>query len=196
MSKKDFKCYLVALCLLAVAWGPAAAPSVAKEKKKPEILERYQANALSATQSRMARVDIAISRWTTPEQREGLLKILIEEGSPGIAKALQKQEEAGFILIDKKRQTLRYAWQWPQEEGGRVLILATDRPIAYGEAARQARSLRYNVSLIQLRLDKDGTGDGVLALAVEMEVNEEKRQLEIKHAATQPIRLGSVKPVE
>ncbi|UCF69452.1 MAG: hypothetical protein JSV80_09320, partial [Acidobacteriota bacterium] len=77
--------------------------------------------------------------------------------------------------------------------GKRQIILATDRPIASGEISRSARTLDYAVSLTQLKVDPEGNGEGLLALAVELSVNEQQRALELKHYDVEPLRLTSVR---
>jgi hypothetical protein len=60
---------------------------------------------------------------------------------------------------------LHYAAQDPLPDGGRRIVLATDRPIRFWEAWHQSRTLDYPFTVIELRMDSDGTGEGKLALA-------------------------------
>ncbi len=79
---------------------------------------------------------ITITRWTTPEERDALLAQLIENGQEALIKALQKTEETGFIRATGRAaarstfpsERLRYAFQFPGEEGRRRIVLALDRP--------------------------------------------------------------------
>ncbi len=181
--------------LLAVLAGLAMMPIAAKSKKsKPE---RFRGNAVSIGTSKTAtaRVDIVISRWTTPEERQALLAVLTDGGSKALSEALTREPEAGFVLIDQERKTLRYTRQWEQD-GKRMIVAATDRPIRYGEIRHGARSSDKTVSLVQLELDENGNGEGSMALAVELILDKANNRLIVENQSLQPVRLSSVKKIK
>ena len=183
------------VCVLAVLAGLAMMPIAAKgEKRKPE---RFRGNALSigTGKTATARVDIVISRWTTPEERQALLTVLAEGGSKALSEALTREPEAGFVLVDQERKTLRYARQWEQD-GKRMIVAATDRPVRYGEIRHSARSADKTVSLVQLALDEDGSGEGSMALAVELILDKANNRLIVENQSLQPVRLDSIKKVK
>jgi hypothetical protein len=43
-------------------------------------------------------------------------------------------------------------------DGGRQIVLATDRPIGFWEAIRQPRTIQYPFTVIQLEIGRDGIG--------------------------------------
>jgi hypothetical protein len=59
---------------------------------------------------------------------------------------------------------LRYAHQEPADEGGRRIVLATDRPINFWEARNQPRTIDYPFTFIQMEMDRSGEGKGTLSL--------------------------------
>lgn len=142
---------------------------------------------------------ISISRWSTDEEREELLRILAEEGDKALAEALQKQEETGFLRFPGGRTPfptvrLRYAREFVNQ-GRRQIVLATDRPIGMLEAMRRrTRTYDYQLSLITLDLGEDNSGNGVMAVGVQMGLDEETGTLEIKNMGAQPVRLTNVRP--
>ena len=85
--------------LVAVLGLVLASPAVAK-KNKAEVLERYTARTftLSTSSTPTVRVDIGITGWSTPEEREALFAVIEKEGSPGLANALGEQRDLGFMI--------------------------------------------------------------------------------------------------
>jgi hypothetical protein len=144
-------------------------------------------------------LQITVDRWTTDEERNELIATLVEKGSDELRDALQKQGETGFVRITGSgagRTTfpsvrLRYAREI-RTEGKRILRLATDRPIGFGEAVRNPRTMDYTFSLIELRLDEGNEGDGTLAAGVKMKYDEEKNTLVIENYSSEPVRLTGV----
>ena len=48
----------------------------------------------------------------------------------------------------------------PLDEGGRTIVLATDRPIGFWEARNQPRSIDYPFTILEMHLDKNDEGTG------------------------------------
>jgi hypothetical protein len=83
-----------------------------------------------------------------------------------LLQALQNLEPVGHIRTPQSiGYDLRYANRAPAEDGGVRVFIATDRPIGFGEAANRPRLIQYPFTYIELRLDKNGKGEGKLSLA-------------------------------
>jgi len=177
----------LALGLLALL----LAVPVADAKKKDKYLERFTGRAYySGTTS---QIEIGLLRWSSDEERELLARTLIEEGNEALTKALEEQEEAGFVKFTSTMgRALRYAREY-QDGETRIIRLVTDRPIFFGELDRGHRTLDYSVTLIELRLGPDGKGEGVFMGGVQLDFDKEKGTLEVKHRSTEPVRLTSVR---
>jgi hypothetical protein len=186
----------IGLALGAVTLVPG--PAVAKEP-----IERFTAFAVNLGgptvgapigRARTGTVDIAIERWSTPEERDQLTAALQEGGSDALLKALQKiKHPAGYI----RRPTsigypLRFAWQIQGSDGQRRIIIATDRPISFLEARASTRSLDYPFMLIELRLDAEGKGEGKLLPLARVTANHD-HVVEIENYAQEPVRLTEVR---
>ena len=89
--------------------------------------------------------------------------------------------------------TLRYAWQAPLPEGGRRIVLAADRYIGMAEARNQPRTIDYPFTLFEIRVDKNGEGQGKLAYATKIAFDKEKKVMEIENYSSEPVRLNNVK---
>ena len=62
----------------------------------------------------------------------------------------------------------------------------------FREASNAGRSTDYDVTVSEIRLGPDGTGDGRLAVAAKVTYDREKRTIEIENYDTQPVRLTHV----
>ena len=112
---------------------------------------------------------IDINRWSTPAEREALLKALKEKGAEKLLDDLKAMKPVGTIRTpDSLAYDLRFAHQTPLPEGGRRIVLATDRPIGFWEATRRPRTIDYPFTVIQMEIDKDGKGKGTLSYATKI----------------------------
>ena len=120
------------------------------------------------------------------------MSIFKEKGPEDLLSALQKTKPVGTISSPGSlAYDLRYARELAGEDGGRRVILATDRPIGFWEAANRPRSADYPFLLIELRLNKNGEGEGKLSLATKLTLND--NVLVIENYANQPVMLNEVK---
>ena len=139
------------------------------------------------------RIDMTVNRWSSDEERAVLIEAAKASGSRSLADALRQQERVGRIReIQGLGWDLQYSRVFPTPDGGQQIVLATDRPLDFAEMARATRSRDYNVTLIVLTLDAEGSGEGQLMLGAEFSWNEEKNQLTIEHFSSEPVRLTSV----
>ena len=88
---------------------------------------------------------------------------------------------------------LRYAWQTPQPEGGRRIVIATDRYIGFAEARNQPRTIDYPFTLFEIRVNKAGEGQGKMAVATKISFDKKKKTIELENYSSEPVRLNNVK---
>ena len=167
--------------------------AVAQTNGQPE---RFTANAVSlspeyGTGQRV--VEITIDRWSPNAERERLVASLQQKGPDELLKQLQKTRAVGRIRTpDSLGYDLHYAQQMPSEDGGRTIVIATDRPIGFWEATNQPRSIQYPFTVIQMKLDRDGHGSGTMSYATRI-VAHENNVIELENFASQPIMLNNIK---
>jgi hypothetical protein len=158
--------------------------------------ERFTANAVSLGPeygTGQQLVEITIDRWSPNAERERLVAILQQKGPQELLKQLQKNKPVGRIRTpDSIGYDLRYAAQMPTEDGGRTVVIATDRPIGFWEATEHPRSIDYPFTLIQMKLNADGTGTGTMSYATRI-VAHENNVIELENFANQPIMLNNIK---
>ncbi|HTI40254.1 MAG TPA: hypothetical protein VL693_00405 [Vicinamibacterales bacterium] len=158
--------------------------------------ERFTANAVSLSPeygTGQQVVEITISRWSPASERARLVTALREKGSDELLKQLQKNKPVGRIRTpDSLGYDLRYAYQQTDADGGRTIVIATDRPIGFWEATNRPRSVDYPFTVIQMKLNRDGTGTGTMSYATRI-VAHENNVIELENFASQPIMLNNIK---
>ena len=158
--------------------------------------ERFTANAVSLSPeygTGQQIVEITISRWSSNAERERLVGALQQKGPDELLKQLRKNKPVGRIRTpDSLGYDLRYAYQQTDPDGGRTIVIGTDRPIGFWEAANQPRSIQYPFTVIQMKLDRDGTGKGTMSYATRI-VAHENNVIELEDFASQPIMLNNIK---
>lgn len=182
---------VTALVATTVMYGAAAGSQTASNTPKQE----FTANAVNMSNvgsPGASQVEITVNAYTTDAARDRLTAIFRKDGDAALLKALQKERPVGSIRAPGSlAYDLRYARELPGEEGGRRLILATDRPIGFAEARNNPRTLDYPFTLIELRIDAEGRGEGRLSIATKLTLND--NVLVIENYADQPVMLTEVR---
>ena len=187
---------------LVMAMLVSALPAVAKDKQ--EIIESYKANAIMQTGGGAgSMVEINIYRWSSDEERAELLEAIKKAtanprtNSREIAKALRGEKKAGYaFMAGKQGYPIRYAKSFDMGDGKRQIILATDRPVSFGEVYSQTQLGDFDVTMMVLNLEKDGKGSGLLSLGTEVKWNDKEGKIELTNTSSQPIKLGDVRPAK
>jgi hypothetical protein len=135
---------------------------------------------------------IHIARWSTETERTHLIATLQKQGADKLLDELKDMRSVGTIRTpDSLAYDLRYAHQRPAPEGGRQIVLATDRPIGFWEAVHQPRTIQYPFTLIQMQIGSDGTGKGTLSYATKIIARGDV--VELENFATQPVMLTEIR---
>ena len=150
-----------------------------------------------------AQVEIQIDSWTTEAERQRFIEIAISEGQDALLRAFQKAPSRGRIWFPNMQGPdptniglgwpLRYTHQTRTDEGGRRVVIATDRVMTFWERANRPRTVDYPFTLIQIEVDKDGTGEGRMAVATRINFDKNRNVMELEHFASEPVRLQNVK---
>lgn len=192
---------LVGLSLLFAGMLMLPGDTTAQDEEEGKVDERYSAFTVAQGAGMAGVLDIAITRWSTDEERALLINALVEEGQEKVVELLRDQEETGWARTQSGRgmrtqpsTRLRYSREI-NEGGKRTVVLVTDRTMGFREVANRSRSSQYDVSAIVMELTKEGDeekGQGVFLPAVKFAYDKEKNTLEIEHMGTQPVKLTSI----
>jgi hypothetical protein len=156
--------------------------------------ERFTANAVSLSPqygTGQQVVEINVNRWSASSDRDTLIAALMKSPDE-LLKQLQKIRPVGTIRTpDSIGYDLHYAQQTPLPEGGRSIVIATDRPIGFWEATNRPRSIDYPFTVIQMNLDRNGMGSGTMSYATR--ITTKNNIIELEDFATQPIMLNNIR---
>jgi hypothetical protein len=192
----------VAGVVLAVS-GRANMPVDAQTAGQPIRLSAWAVRMANVATGANAVIDIRNNKWSTDKEREDLIATFIEKGQDKLLDKLRDLPEKGRISIPGRQgpdptQTrlgwnLRYARQTVGEDGGMRIMIATDRYMTFAETRNQPRSVDYPFTFAEIRLKKDGTGEGKLAVATQLQFDKKKNTIIFENYSTEPVRLTNVK---
>jgi hypothetical protein len=188
--------YLTSSCAAGVIAAALLAPPTVSGQNEKESFTGFAINMNSGPST--ATVDFTIERWSTDAEREQLLAILKENKDPyranqQLLKALQKMPKVGYIRTPQSLGwDLRYARQSPLEDGGRRIVLGTDRPIGFREARNQNRSMDYPFTVVEIQLDKNDKGVGKILAGTKIFIDK-NNNLVLENYGQQPIRFNEIR---
>jgi hypothetical protein len=111
------------------------------------------------------RMSVTLDRWSTNAERDQLVKAIAEDGSEKLLAAFGEIGRIGTISWPGGIEyAVRYAWR-SQRADGSDIVFVVDRPLWVWWDAK-APSTPYPFTVIQMRLGKDGSGEGRVSLGV------------------------------
>lgn len=162
----------------------------------PAGRETFTAFAVDIGSSRRptstSHVKVTIDRWSTEDERRGLVSAFTESGPDGFLKEMEKSKPLGRISTpDSIGYDLKYAHQVPLATGGRRILIATDRPMSFWERANRPRSFDYPFTVIEMRVDANGKGQGKMTVATK--VNAFGDVIELENYDLTPVQLSNIR---
>jgi len=160
------------------------------------VPEHFTAVAVAANNiaTGAGTVLIDVERWSTEAERTRLVRTLREIGPSALLDALQDMRPVGRIRTpDSLGYDLRYAQQTRGEDGGRRIVIATDRPIGFWEAWHRPRSIDYPFTVIQMQIARNGRGKGTMSVATKIRAY--GNIIELEDFATSPVMLTDIRAV-
>ena len=182
--------------ILPIACASAALLSTLMPRTSAQTLgepEEFTATAIvnNARATGAGTVLIRLTRWSTDMERMQLIETLQQKGPERLLDELQGMRSVGSIRTpDSLAYDLRYAYERPGEDGGRQIVLATDRPIGFWEAVHQPRTIQYPFTVIQMQIGADGKGKGTLSYATKIVAHRDV--VELENFDTQPMMLTEI----
>lgn len=179
--------------LSATMQSEGAAPDL----KTPLRLRAFAVNMNNAGARNSGTLDIVVERWSTDAEVDKLRGVL-QEKPENLLSAVQKiKPRAGFVrTTGSLGWDLQFAREAQLPDGGHRIVLGSDRPMSYWELSERPRSADYEFMLVEIRLDKDGKGQGTLAPAAMVNYDTDTKTLEVENYQNQPVRLTQVEVVK
>ena len=197
MSRKNWVlASAVALGAVVAMAAPRAAGQAADVPTKKDPL-RFSAFAVSMQAGAAGRVEIAIERWSTDQERQGLIEVLAgasfkSGGQDKLLRALQKiKPRVGYIRTPNSLGwDLQYARENMLADGMRQIVIATDKPVSFLAAASGARTMDYPFTFVEMRMKPNDKGEGRLLVATAVDVK--NGRLELENYGQEPVRLTTI----
>jgi hypothetical protein len=179
---------VITLALTCVfGWNSAG---IAQTRGEPE---QFRASFFDLNTGRAGPVQMSVTRWTTEAERTKFQQALFTKGQDELLDTLRDGRSVGRIYTPGNiGYDLRYAESKALPDGGREIILATDRPMSFWEITNRPRSSEYPFTWVQFRIRPDGTGDGTLFVAARIVGEEADDLIEVEDFAIQPVRLHNI----
>lgn len=202
---------LVSLAVFMTAVGLVTATTVTGVAQVTEVqhasekldISAFAVNMSTVAPGTTATVQIRIDSWSTPEERQKLITAMVDKGgNQALLRELEKLKTRGRFSIPglmgpdvhqlRLGHDLRYTHQQVDGDGGRRIVIATDRYIGFWEARNQPRTTDYPFTLFEIHVDKDGKGQGKMAVATKISFDKKKNVVELENYSSEPVRLNEV----
>ena len=177
---------------LTLAW-----PLVAQAQEAADAVLRLRGFGLNLTgvgQGRSEDLEIAVQRWSTDEEHDHLRKALSDGGIAALSRAITHLTSRVGLVRTPREGTLglKYAREAVTPDGGRRLLLVTDRLSA---PATNPHADAHDFLVVEIVLDKDGKGQGRTAGPEVLRYDARAGTLELDRYAQQPVRIDEVRVV-
>ena len=169
------------LAILLLLGGTfAQGPGTTATRQKPITI---QAQAFGEAQQlgRNFGVDIIIEDYSTADDQKALLEAFNAKQNEGLVNALSKMKSKGRISVTGTLgYDVAYIRKFPQPDGTTKLRIVTNRPIRFGEAWSDSRSMDYSLSGLEVILStEEKKNSGTLLPACQFKIDKEG-QLQIE----------------
>ena len=158
---------------------------------EPEEFSAFAVNMGALTGGGTAQLIITVNRWSTQAERDSLFAALKEKGQKGLLDAISDAKRVGNLRTPNSiGYELRLAIMEPGKDGGRRVLLFTDRPVGFYEATARPPSVDYPFTVIDIQMPAEGTGKGTMSIAAK--IIPAGRTILVENYDTQPVQLNRV----
>jgi hypothetical protein len=182
---------------------PAGAQSIAPSATDKLTIHGWAVNMSNTATGANQTIRINIDGWSNPSQREHLISTFLEKKQEGLVRELEKQPEIGrfnfpgYMGPDPNNTMrlgtdIRYAMNFPGDDGGRRIVIITPRIIGFRETVNQPRTVDYPFTMFEMRFDKAGKGEGRMAYATQIQFDKKKNTIELENYSSEPVRLNNL----
>lgn len=173
----------------------AATPPSGPQDKWAEV---YHATAVNTSVDVYApslfELEIHLERYTTVAERETMQAAYEKGKQQALMDVLQRAPRIGMFRVPGNLSwDIKYAFRQRGRDNLTRIYLITDRNVSFAEAYARPRSLDYPFTVIEMRVDDNGMGEGVVMVAAA--VGFDRQNLMIEDYLDKPLRLTQVKRV-
>ena len=175
------------------------------DQPKPQVepatrVEQLTATSVNVNPGAGENLTIAVSRWSADADRERLVASLAEKGEAELQNVLTSAPTLGYIWTSETLgYSLGYAYRQLLPDGGERIIVATARRLGVWtlgnvwKAAKGPGSPDYPFTVIELRLNRRGVGQGKMSIATKISIDQEAKTIALEDYKTAPVLLKDAK---
>jgi hypothetical protein len=159
--------------------------------------QRFTAFAVNMTNSATgnnSKVEMVVDRWSTEAEREALASMFVEQGTSGLLKMFQERTRIGYVRVaGRLGNDVAYARQVWHSDGSRRISLITARRLSFNEVDRDAPTVDYPFTFIELRLDAKDAGQGNMSVGAKIKLHQKDDLIEHEDFSAGTVFLRGVK---
>jgi hypothetical protein len=177
----------------AMSQAPPADPAVPTVMK----LQGFGQNFTGIGRGKSGDLEIGIESWSSAEERARLRKALADGGGSALIKALPAAPRVGYVRPLKSGGAsvdLKFAAVGDLPDGGRRVLLATG-PVTAPADGSKPRADTYEALVIEIHLEKDGTGEGRTGAPERLKLGKQGEVLELEAYGSAPVWISPLKIV-
>lgn len=162
------------------------------------FVARFGATTVGLNPGTGVAVKIDVIRWSTDEEADKLLAAFKEKGEKGWAEALQAAPSVGYIwaATSSLGYSVKLARHAAMPDGTERIVVAIDRPLGSWDRpawkAAGAAAADYPFSVVELRVNRKGVGEGKASLAAKVVVDDAVKAPTLDGYASAPVLLKNV----
>jgi len=185
---------LLMTCSVAVVTAALAIVARAQTDNMKDRFTFAAANGSKAGPRGEGRLELVVTRWSSDAECDRVLSAVTEGGPDKLRDALGDSYVAGWIHWPGNLDyTVRYARRMPRAEGGEDVVLVTDSRTWIGWNSPDFTGWTDSpFTVIHLRLNRDGAGEGKLSLGNKIRGDKEAGVV-LENYATEPTFLTEVR---
>lgn len=167
-----------------------------------QATDRFAATTINMDPSgEELRIDLL--RWSSDAERRAaydvVARVPVESGEEGDLPELTALPTLGYVWPSTGAvgYSVKYAHRVEGPDGSERVTLITDKPLGrYGRASwrpsEPAEAYERPFSVVELRLDQDGNGQGKMSVASDIVFHEDSATVTIHNYESQPVLLTAV----
>src|SRR5262245_62137414 len=189
-----------------VALGLSTAPALLRADVPPPpfLMRSFVVNMtnVSVPRCNAGIMEIRITGWSPAATRTRLIDTSLAKGQNALLSALQKEKSKGRLRLpnwqgpDPQNYRLgwdiRYAALDKADDGSDRIVIVTDRQMSMWEVRERPRSYDYPFTLIEIRIPKEGKGEGRAFGATQILFDKKKNQMVLEQYSAGEIRLNEI----
>lgn len=153
-----------------------ALPAAAKDSKTIEQYSALLAAVGGMTSAGSASIDIWIDQFTSDEEVNASATLLKEKGMEALRRSVERKEVGRISIGSNPSIPIAIARSLP-DGNNRIIRLFIARNVTFFEVRSSTRLNDYPFSLIELRVDGKGNGEGVGIAAAKIGFDAKTKQI-------------------